>query len=154
MKEKITSPQEIIKSQLKSQKISKEYFGSYFGWDKKELKKFFKYKDKLDEETINKLTLFFKSPDDFWKNINDNYKTKLRKQSENLLDNLDKYINSRFVFDYAYLLVPNKVIKQYFELVINSKTYKEAMDYYDSISAKLYEKEKNIYRYVLQMKYI
>ena len=42
MKEKITSLQEIFKSQLKSQKISKEYFGSYFGWDKKELKKFFK----------------------------------------------------------------------------------------------------------------
>lgn len=107
MKEKITSPQEIIKSQLKSQKISKEYFGSYFGWDKKELKKFFKYKDKLDEETINKLTLFFKSPDDFWKNINDNYKTKLRKQSENLLDNLDKKYNYDL---FTIMLIPISMI--------------------------------------------
>jgi len=67
---------------------------------------------------------------------------------------MDKFINSWFVYQNAYVLIPNKVIKRYFENLLKNKTYNQAFEYYFKLSETLYKKETQILQYVLQMKYL
>lgn len=70
------------------------------------------------------------------------------------IENIDKFINSWFVYQNAYVLIPNKVIKRYFENLLKNKTYNQAFEYYFKLSETLYKKEAQILQYVLQMKYL
>jgi hypothetical protein len=83
----------------------------------------------------------------------DSYKgVKLHNQTK--IEDIDKFINSWFVYQNAYLIIPNKVIKRYFESLLKDKNYKNAFEYYFKLSETLYKKEKMILQYVLQMKYL
>jgi hypothetical protein len=70
------------------------------------------------------------------------------------ISNIDNFIKSWFVYDNAYILLPNKVVRDYFMKLIEWKTKLEAFEYYDSIESKLYPMEKKIYQYCLQQVYI
>lgn len=78
----------------------------------------------------------------------------LKENNITKIDDLDKFINSWFVFDWAYLIVSNKTIRDYFNNLLNTKSKLEWFKFYDEISKDLYPREKNIFQYCLQMKYI
>lgn len=65
-----------------------------------------------------------------------------------------KFINSWFVFDWVYLIVPNWVIRDKCYEMIKKMWGKEAFKFYDTISWKMYPREKQIFQYCLQMKFV
>jgi hypothetical protein len=70
------------------------------------------------------------------------------------IENIEEFINSWFVYDWSYVIVPNKVIRDKFNKLIWKLWYKEALKYYQEISDKLYPREKQIFQYCIQMKYV
>jgi hypothetical protein len=78
----------------------------------------------------------------------------VKTHNQTKIEDIDKFINSWFVYQNSYIIIPNKVIKRYFENLLKNKSYKQAFDYYFKLSETLYKKEKMILQYVLQMKYV
>lgn len=95
-------------------------------------------------------TILKKVWDYYW---HDNYAW-VKKNNVSKIEDIDKFINSWVVYQNAYIIVPNKVIKKMFEDLLKTKNYKEAFDYYYKLSETLYNREKQILQYVLQNKYI
>lgn len=70
------------------------------------------------------------------------------------IDNIDEFIKKWFIFDWAYVIIPNKVIREKIYKIIWEKWYKESLKLYDEISDTMYPREKQIFQYCLQMKFI
>lgn len=66
------------------------------------------------------------------------------------VEDIDKFLKSWFVYENAYVIVPNYVIRDMFRAYMKDKKKSEVFEFYD----KLYDKEKLIFQYCLQEKYI
>lgn len=83
----------------------------------------------------------------------DNYEW-IKPNNKIKIDDIDKFINSWFVYDWAYLIVPNVVIEKIFKQALKWVWYKEATEYAMKIEKELYPREKKLFQRVMQLKYI
>ena len=83
----------------------------------------------------------------------DNYKD-YKKPNLVKIEDLEKFINSWFVYTWCYIILPNKVVRDYFNWLIKSMTKLQAFEYYDKISEKLYPRERKIFQWCLQKQFI
>jgi len=70
------------------------------------------------------------------------------------IENIDEFLNSWFVYDYSYILLPNFVLRDVYNWLIDKLNSKKWYELYYSIDNKLYPREKQIFQWCMQMKYI
>lgn len=71
-----------------------------------------------------------------------------------IIDNIDEFIKNWFVFDWAYVIVPNKVLRDFYNSLLSNKSLRQAEEYFRKIDKELYPREKQIFQWWMQMKYI
>lgn len=70
------------------------------------------------------------------------------------IENIDSFLNSWFVYDWCYTLVPTFVLRDLYNSIINKMNSKQAFNYYNKINKEMYPREKLIFQWCMQMKYI
>ena len=78
----------------------------------------------------------------------------VKKHNKVKIEDIEKYINSWFVFDWAYVIVPNKVIRRFYSSLLKRMDYQKATNFFVKSKDEMYPRERDIFQYCLQKRFM
>lgn len=88
------------------------------------------------------------------KNVRINSYEWIKPNNKIVIEDIDKYLKSWIVYDWAYLIVPNYVLRDFYNWLLKTKNHTQAEEYFRLIDSQLYPREKLIFQWCMQNKYI